>query len=73
MSKICVVTGKKTAFGRTKKHNYGGGWEFRATAKPATWKINFRKVKLVDELGNAKRVWVSVRGYKQLKRQMSGI
>ncbi|QQR93555.1 50S ribosomal protein L28 [bacterium] len=68
MSKTCIVTGKKTASGRTRKHNYGGGWEFRATAKPAKWRVNFKKIKIIDANGNAKRVWMSVRGLKTLKK-----
>lgn len=69
MSKSCYFSGKKNVAGRTKKHNYGGGWEFKATNKPRTFKVNMRKIKIVEE-GTPKTVWVSMRYYKKLQQEM---
>jgi len=69
MSKVCYVSGKTTAFGRNRKHNYGGGWAYRAHATSRTWKPNLRKLRIVED-GTPRTVWISMKYYKKLKAEM---
>lgn len=70
MSKTCYFSGKTTTFGRTKKHNYGGGWEYRATNKSRTFKPNLRKIRILED-GTPKTVWVSMKYYKKLRKDFA--
>lgn len=65
MGKVCYFSGKKTTYGNSRKHNYGGGWAFRAQRTSRTWKPNLRKIKIVED-GVKKTVWISMKYYKKL-------
>jgi len=70
MSRICYFTGKTTTIGNQRKHNYGGGWAFRAHRTTRTWKPNLRKLKIVED-GTPKTVYVSMKFYKKLKQSLT--
>ena len=59
MPRVCSVTGKKTLSGNNRSHS------LHATKKK--WKANLQKVKVIDEDGNVKRVYVSARALKSGK------
>ncbi len=72
MSRVCEITGKKTAFGGSHKHRRGssgggGTWRFKAPNTKRTWKPNLRKVKL-EVNGQIKRVKISMKAYKRLRK-----
>jgi large subunit ribosomal protein L28 len=68
MGKECYITGKTTSFGNSRKHQYGGGWEYRAPATKRKWKPNLRRLKIVED-GTPKTVWVSMKFYKKIKAE----
>ena len=51
MARKCYITGKGTVTGNNRSHS------LHATRR--TWKINLQKVRIIDEDGKAKRVYVS--------------
>jgi large subunit ribosomal protein L28 len=51
MARKCYVTGKGTVSGNNLSHS------LHATRR--TWKVNLQKVRIVDEKGRVKRVYVS--------------
>lgn len=68
-----VLTGKSPMFGKSRKHKRGssgggGVWRFKAQATPKKWKINSRKVKLVEKAtGKVDTYTVSMKTYKRLR------
>lgn len=56
MPRVCSVTGKKSLSGNNRSHS------LQATKKK--WKANLQKVKVIDENGQVKRVYVSARALK---------
>ena len=61
MPRVCSVSGKKTLSGNNRSHS------LHATKKK--WKANLQKVKVIDENGQVKRVYVSARALKSGKIQ----
>jgi large subunit ribosomal protein L28 len=61
MPRVCSVTGKKTLSGNNRSHS------LQATKRK--WKANLQKVKVIDENGQVKRVYVSARALKSGKIQ----
>lgn len=59
MPRVCVITGKGNMSGNQRSHS------MIATRKQ--WKANLQKVRIVDENGNVKRVYVSARALKSGK------
>jgi large subunit ribosomal protein L28 len=59
MPRECAVTGKKFMSGNQRSHS------MHATRK--LWKANLQKVRIVDENGQVKRVYVSARALKSGK------
>ena len=56
MSRVCQVTGKRPAVGNNRSH--------ALNATKRTFKANLQKVRIIDENGNKKRVWVSAHAIK---------
>lgn len=56
MPRKCHVTGLKTVTGNKRSHSL-------QTAK-RTWKANLQKVRIIDEDGKVKRVYVSTRALR---------
>jgi len=76
MSRVCEITGKKTAFGGNHKHRRGssgggGAWAFKAQNTKRQWKPNLRKVKLMVN-GQSRRVKISMKAYKRLRKVEAG-
>jgi len=72
MSRVCEITGKKTAFGGNHKHRRGssggsGVWSFKAHNSNRKWLPNLRKVKL-EVNGQVRRVKISMKAYKKLRK-----
>ncbi|GEM_PF-15072 len=59
MPRVCAVSGKKFMSGNHRSHS------MHATRK--LWKANLQKVRIVDENGQVKRVYVSARALKSGK------
>ncbi len=59
MPRECSVTGKKFMSGNKRSHS------LQATRRK--WKANLQKVKVVDENGQVKKVYVSARALKSGK------
>jgi large subunit ribosomal protein L28 len=59
MPRECSVTGKKFMSGNTRSHS------MHATKRH--WKANLQKVKVIDENGEVKKVYVSARALKSGK------
>ena len=59
MPRECSVTGKKFMSGNQRSHS------LQATRRK--WKANLQKVKIVDENGEVKKVYVSARALKSGK------
>ncbi len=59
MSKSCYVTGKKNHFGNNRS--------FSMNATRRKWKANLQKVRIIDENGEKKTVYVSARALKKHK------
>lgn len=51
MARKCYATGKRTISGNNLSHS------LRATRR--SWKVNLQKVRIIDEKGHVKRVYVS--------------
>ena len=72
MGRQCAVTGKKTIVGRRivrkglSKKKGGIGLHITSAAK-RTFKPNLQKVKIRDENGTVKRVWVSAKAIRSGK------
>ncbi|WP_323847926.1 MAG: 50S ribosomal protein L28 [Phytoplasma sp.] len=60
MSK-CYITQKTTLFGNKRSH------AMNATRK--TWKANLQKIRIIDEKGQKKKVYISARALKKLRLQ----
>ncbi len=62
MAKACYITGKKNLSGNSRS--------FSKTATRRKWKANLQKVRIIDENGEKKTVFVSARALKKsnLKR-----
>ncbi|WP_341266360.1 50S ribosomal protein L28 [Candidatus Phytoplasma fraxini] len=58
MSK-CYITQKTTLFGNKRSH------AMNATRK--LWKANLQKVRIIDEKGKKKKVYISTRALKKLE------
>ncbi|KOR75689.1 MULTISPECIES: 50S ribosomal protein L28 [16SrIII (X-disease group)] len=58
MSK-CYYTGKTTVFGNKRSH--------AMNASRRTWKANLQKIRIIDEKGKVKKIYVSARALKKLK------
>ena len=56
MAKECYYTGRKATSGNNRSH--------ALNATKRTFKANLQKVRIIDENGNKKRVWVSARAIK---------
>ncbi|AMB98969.1 50S ribosomal protein L28 [Aerococcus urinaehominis] len=61
MAKECYFTGRKAKSGNNRSH--------ALNATKRTYKPNLQKVRIIDENGNKKRVWVSARALKSGKVQ----
>jgi large subunit ribosomal protein L28 len=59
MPRVCSVTGKNFMTGNNRSHS------LHATKKQ--WKANLQKVRIIDENGQVKRVYVSARALKSGK------
>ncbi len=59
MARVCVVTGRKTRSGNSRSH--------AMNATKRTFKPNLQKVRIKDENGEIKRVYVSARALKSGK------
>ncbi|MFA7561088.1 MAG: 50S ribosomal protein L28 [Candidatus Izemoplasmatales bacterium] len=59
MPRVCSVTGKSFMTGNNRSHS------LHATKKQ--WKANLQKVRIIDENGQVKRVYVSARALKSGK------
>jgi ribosomal protein L28 len=75
MSRLCVLTGRKTTFGHNMKHRRGssgggGKWRFKSQKTNRTWEPNLRKVKVVAE-GRIVTVKISMKAYKALRNNGS--
>jgi large subunit ribosomal protein L28 len=58
MSK-CYYTGKTTIFGNKRSH--------AMNASRRIWKSNLQKIRIIDEKGKVKKIYVSARALKKLK------
>lgn len=72
MARVCELSGKKTRTGHRIQHRRGssgsgGTWNYKAPKTKRTWKPNLRKVK-VDINGQTKRIKVSMKAYKKLRK-----
>jgi ribosomal protein L28 len=76
MSRTCEISGRTTSFGKSRKHNPGkaggthGPWSRKAQATNRKWKPNLRMVK-ISEAGVVKKVKVSMKVYKKLRKNQS--
>ncbi|QLY39374.1 50S ribosomal protein L28 [Hujiaoplasma nucleasis] len=61
MPRVCSVSGKKSMSGNNRSHS------LQATRRQ--WKANLQKVRVIDEDGQVKRVYVSARALKSGKIQ----
>ncbi len=59
MARVCAVTGRKTRSGNSRSH--------AMNATKRTFKPNLQKVRIIDENGEVKRVYVSARALKSGK------
>ncbi len=59
MARVCVITGRKTRSGNKRSH--------AMNATKRTFKPNLQKVRIKDENGEIKRVYVSTRALKSGK------
>ena len=72
MSRICELTGRKTAYGHNMKHRRGssgggGAWKFRSQKTNRTWEPNLKKVSvMVDEKKETMKI--SMKAYKALRK-----
>lgn len=72
MSRVCAVTGKRTITGRRivrkglSKKKGGIGLHVTSATK-RTFKPNLQRVRIKDENGTVKRVWVSAKALKSGK------
>ncbi len=57
MAKECYITGKKNLSGNNRS--------FSLNATRRKWKANLQKVRIIDENGEKKTVWVSARALKK--------
>jgi large subunit ribosomal protein L28 len=56
MARKCYITGLGTVTGNSRSHSL--------VATRRNWKANLQKVRIIDEDGKIKRVWVSTRALK---------
>lgn len=56
MAKVCYYTGRKARSGQQRSH--------AMNASKRTFGANLQKVRIIDENGEKKRVWVSARALK---------
>ena len=56
MAKECYYTGRKATSGNNRSH--------ALNATKRTFKANLQQVRIIDENGNKKRVWVSAHAIK---------
>lgn len=56
MARKCYITGLGTTFGNNRPHSL--------KASRRKWKANLQKVRIVDEKGRVKRVYVSTRALR---------
>jgi large subunit ribosomal protein L28 len=73
MSRVCDLSGKKTAFGQSRKHKRGssgggGHWRFKAQATKRTWRPNLRKLKVMID-GTPTTIKVSMKMYKKIRKE----
>ncbi len=59
MARVCAITGRKTRSGNNRSH--------AMNATKRTFKPNLQKVRIKDENGEIKRVYVSARALKSGK------
>jgi large subunit ribosomal protein L28 len=59
MPRVCAITGKSFMSGNQRSHSL--------IATRRMWKANLQKVRIVDENGNVKRVYVAARALKNGK------
>lgn len=74
MSRSCEIIGIKTQYGGNRKHRRGksgagGVWRFKAPRTTRTWKPNIRKARVLTPAGEVKRVNVSMKAYKKLRKE----
>ena len=67
MSRICFFCSKGVTFGGSRKHKYGGGWEFRATRTNRKFKPNLRKA-TIEKDGKTKKVDICMKCYKKMRK-----
>jgi ribosomal protein L28 len=77
MSRVCDLSGKRTAYGHNKKHRRGssgggGRWRFKAPKTNRTWEPNLRKLK-VNIDGTSQTIKVSMKMYKRLRKEAAGV
>jgi len=70
MAKSCYFCDKQTKAGGKRKHNYGGGWEFRAKHITRKFKPNLRSIN-IDDHGKKIKVDICMKCYKRLKSNIS--
>lgn len=56
MARVCYITGKGTTSGNTRSHSM--------VATKRTWKANLQKVRIIDEKGKVKKVYVSAKALR---------
>jgi large subunit ribosomal protein L28 len=67
---ICVVTGKRTVFGRNIRHKHTGRWQRKAHKTSRTFKPNLQKKTVIID-GEKVRVTISARGLRTLTKNMT--
>jgi len=78
MSRVCEISGKKTAFGGSHTHRRGksgggGIWSKKAPNTKRKWYPNLRTVKVQDsQTGQTKRIKISMKIYKKMRNVQEG-
>lgn len=67
---VCIVTGKRTTFGRNIRHKHTGRWQRKAHKTSRTFKPNIQKKRVTID-GKTVRVNISARGLRTLTKSMS--
>ena len=66
--KLCYICGKSRMAGRTIQHRHGGKWQYRAPKKARVFKLNIRKLDIIDSTGQTLRTDVCMKCYKRLRK-----
>ncbi len=68
MSRQCFFCKKKVEFGGSRRHKYGGGWEYRAQRTSRKFKPNLRKIK-IEKDGKVQTVDICMKCYKKMRKK----